>query len=190
MSDYDDYDEEGYDYGGYDDEGEGEYDYGDEGDADFKQGEDYPEDYQFYEDEDRVVAGYRLLEQTGIGQESYQQESGLGTAIDTGRLGNIQQYRAKIQAGETEVFTGEVERILRTALPNVRLTPQNKMELFTQVRQMKQLRYRNPATVLLGYIHHLNVIPVEVLQGYLKRLSKGVTFDRVIAYERYWSNVL
>ncbi len=187
MSDF-----ENDDYGGYGDEEEYDYDraYSDEEGAEYNEGTDYPENYEFFEDEERVVSGYGLREQQGIAQEAYQQGGQLGSAIDTGRLGKLQQYRAKIQAGEQEVFTGEVERLLRTALPNVRLTPRNKHDLFSHIRKMKQLRYRNPSTVLLGFIDHLGVIPDEVLKGYLQRMSKGVTYDRVIAYKRYWDTIL
>lgn len=184
MSDYED------EYDGYGDEEDYDRAYSDEEGADYgDEVKEFDEGYEFYEDEDRVVSGYRLQEQQGMAQESYREEQ-LGTAIDTGRLGKLQQYRAKIQAGEMEVFTGETERLLRTALPNVRLTPRNKNDFFTHLRKMKQLRYRNPSTVLLGYIHHLNVIPDDVLQGYLQRMAKGVTYDRVVAYKRYWDNVL
>jgi hypothetical protein len=180
-----------YEYNGYGDEDgfEDEYDgYGDEGNERYESGEDYPEDYEFHEDEDRVVANMRMIEQQGIARAGFD-EGQLGTVIESGRLGELQKYRSKIIAGPVEMVIAQVEEMLRTKLSNIKLNDSNKRQLFTQIRGMKQLQYRNPATILLGYISHLGVVPDDVLQGYLTQLSKGVTYDRVIAYRRYWDIV-
>lgn len=186
MSDYDDYEEDGYDYG----------------DGSERDEEDYPDepddDYEYAEENPIVDFAYRDIGSEGRIGAPVDEDLGLpmGTTIAGG--GMVRRHEMMYMDPMVQ-FSMDVARILNTE-QSLNFTDSDKSTIKRAIKKVPLVRYKNPMMFVLGYYIQLDMREDNRASAYLsaklKRIPRitgnddRISLFEVLKYARYWKLVL